>query len=143
VSADLDALYQDVLLDHNRRPRNCRAIEGGRSGEGHNPICGDRVTVYVRVENSVIRDVSFLASACAIVRASASLMTEHVKGRTIPEATALSERFHRMIRAVPGAPAEDLGALTLLTGVRQFPIRIRCATLAWEALRAALADRPE
>jgi len=139
----LQALYQEVVLDHNRHPRNCRAIEGGRQAEEYNAICGDRVTVYARIEEGVIRDVSFLASGCAIVNASASLMTETVAGLATADARALADRFHRMIAAAPGAPIEDLGTLTALAGVRMFPIRIRCATLSWEALRAALAGSPE
>ena len=139
MTVDLHALYQDVILDHNRHPRNRRAIEGGRQAEEYNPICGDRVTVYARVEEGVIRDVSFLASGCAIVNASASLMTETVAGLAIADATGLADRFRRMIATAPGAQIEDLGALTALAGVRMFPIRIRCATLPWDALRAALA----
>jgi nitrogen fixation NifU-like protein len=139
VSAELHALYQEVVLDHNRHPRNYRVIERGHQAERHNPICGDRVTVYVDVERDVIRDVGFQASGCAIVKASASLMTESVIGRTRVETHALIERFHSMITAPPGAPTENLGALSVLSGVRQFPIRVRCAILAWEALRAALA----
>ena len=130
-------LYQQVILDHNRSPRNVRVIEGGRSGEGNNPICGDRVTVHLQVEGDVIRDASFQASACAIVKASASLMTESVKARTVADACALADRFRRMITAPPGSPIDDLGPLTALAGVRQFPVRVRCATLPWDALQAA------
>ena len=141
VSVETPDLYQQVILDHNRHPRNLRVIDGGRRGEGNNPICGDRVTVHLRIEGDVIRDASFQASACAIVKASASLMTESVKARTVADARALADRFRRMITAPPGAPIDDLGPLTALAGVRQFPIRVRCATLPWDALRAAADDR--
>jgi nitrogen fixation NifU-like protein len=142
MSVDLHELYQQVILDHNRSPRNVRVIEGGRRGERNNPICGDHVTVHLQVEGDVIRDASFQASACAIVKASASLMTESVKARTVADARALADRFRRMITAPPGTPIDDLGPLTALAGVRQFPVRVRCATLPWDALRAA-ADAPD
>jgi nitrogen fixation NifU-like protein len=141
VIAHLHALYDGTILDHSRRPRNRRAINGGRSAEQRNPICGDRITVHVRLEGDVIQDVSFEGTACAIVVASASLMTEVVMGQTIGSAGALAERFREMIAAPPGAPVDDLGALTALSGVRQFPMRLKCATLAWQALRAALNGR--
>jgi nitrogen fixation protein NifU and related proteins len=143
VSVDLHALYRQVVLDHNRHPRNYRVIEGTARAERENRVCGDRVTVYLRAEQDVIVDISFQGSGCAIVKASASLMTESVMGRTRPEANALVERFRRMVMAPPGSPIEDLGELTTLAGVRQFPIRVKCATLPWEALRAALAGRIE
>jgi nitrogen fixation NifU-like protein len=139
----LYALYQEVNLDHNRRPRNCRAIEGGRKAEGYNRICGDRITVHLRLEGDVIRDASFQGSGCAILMASASLMTENVGGRPLADVATLIERFHRTISAPPGAPIEDLGALSALAGVRLFPTRIRCARLPWEALRAALDARDD
>lgn len=141
MSVELHELYQQVILDHNRHPRNLRVIDGGRRGEGINPICGDRVTVQLRLEGDVIRDASFQASGCAIVKASASLMTESVKARTLADAHALVERFRQMIMAPPGAPIDDLGPLTALAGVRQFPVRVRCATLPWDALEAATDDR--
>jgi nitrogen fixation NifU-like protein len=137
VSVETHDLYQQVILDHNRHPRNLGVIEGGRRGEANNPICGDRVTVHLQVEGHVIRDASFQASGCAIVRASASLMTESVKACTVTDARVLADRFRRMITAPPGAPIDDLGPLTALAGVRQFPVRVRCATLPWEALEAA------
>jgi nitrogen fixation NifU-like protein len=143
VSAELHGLYQKVILDHNRHPRNFRVIEGARTAEGYNPICGDRVTVHVLVEGDVIRDVSFQGSGCAIVKASASLMTETVKGQTVAEASALVERVHRMIAAPPGSPIENLGLLAALAGVRLFPTRVKCASLAWHALRAAADARDQ
>ena len=141
MSADLPQLYQQVILDHNRHPRNYRVIEGGRSAEGYNPICGDRITVYLRVEGEVIRDVSFQGSGCAISKASASLMTDSVIGLTLADAHVLLDRCHRMITAPPEAPIENLGPLTVLAGVRQFPVRLKCARLPWQALRAAADAR--
>jgi len=143
MNDDLQTLYQEVILDHNRRPRNFRAIEGGRKAEGYNPLCGDRVTVHLRVEGDLIEDVSFQGSGCAISKASASLMTESVKGKTLAEAIKLLERFHQMITAPPWAPLDDLDTLTVLGSVRQFPIRVKCASLPWRALRGAADARDE
>ena len=143
MSVDLQELYQEVILDHNKHPRNFRAMEGGRKAEGYNPLCGDRIMVHVRVDGDVITDVSFQGSGCAISKASASLMTESVKGKTITEAQALHERFQQMITAPPEAPLADLGKLRVLAGVRQFPIRVKCASLPWHTLRAATAARAE
>jgi nitrogen fixation protein NifU and related proteins len=141
LTSDLQDLYQEVILDHNRRPRNFRAIEHGRKAEGYNPLCGDRLTVYLRIENGRIEDASFLGSGCAISKASASLMTESVKGKTLEEARDLFERFHQMITRSPEQPFDDLGKLTALAGIRQFPIRVKCASLAWHTLRAAAETR--
>jgi nitrogen fixation protein NifU and related proteins len=141
--SDLPQLYQDVVLDHNRRPRNFRALAGGRKAEGRNPLCGDHLTVYLRVDGDVIADVGFQASACAIAKASASLMTERVKGQTLADTRALLARFQQMIAAPPGGPIDDLGPLSALAGVRQFPTRVKCALLAWHALRAAMDARDE
>jgi nitrogen fixation NifU-like protein len=138
MSSDLEDLYQEVILDHNKRPRNFRAIENGRKAEGYNPLCGDRITVYLRLDNGVIADASFQGAGCAISKASASLMTDSVKGKTLAEAEALFERFHRMITSAPEEPADDLGKLTVLSGVRRFPVRVKCASLAWHTLRAAV-----
>jgi nitrogen fixation NifU-like protein len=139
VTADLQDLYQEVILDHNRRPRNFRTIENGRRAEGYNPLCGDRLTVYLRVENDRIVDAAFEGSGCAISKASGSLMTESVKGKTLAEAEALFRRFHQMVTAPPSEAVDDLGKLSVLAGVREFPVRVKCATLAWYALRAAAA----
>jgi nitrogen fixation NifU-like protein len=141
LTSDLQDLYQEVILDHNRRPRNFRAIETGRKAEGYNPLCGDRLTVYLRIENGRIEDASFLGAGCAISTASASLMTESVKGKTLEEARDLFERFHQMITRSPEQPIDDLGKLTALAGIRQFPIRVKCASLAWHTLRAAAETR--
>jgi nitrogen fixation NifU-like protein len=143
VNAELQELYQEVILDHNRRPRNFRALDAGRKAEGFNPLCGDRITVYLNVDNGVITDVAFQGSGCAISKASASLMTESVKGKTVAEAQTLFERFQQMITAPAETPLESLGKLTVLAGVRQFPIRVKCASLAWHTLRAAVDARDE
>jgi nitrogen fixation NifU-like protein len=144
VNTELQDLYQEVILDHNRRPRNFRAIDEGRSAEGFNPLCGDRVTVYLKVDDSgVITDVSFQGSGCAISKASASLMTESVKGKTVEEAKALFERFQHMITAPAETPIDNLGKLTVLAGVRQFPVRVKCASLAWHTMRSAMDARAD
>ena len=143
MNTELQELYQDVILDHNRRPRNCRVLERARQAEGFNPLCGDHFTVYLRLDGDVIADVSFQGSGCAISKASASLMTESVKGKTAADATALLERFRRMITSPPDSPIDDLGKLAALAGVRQFPARVKCASLAWHTLRAALDSREE
>jgi nitrogen fixation NifU-like protein len=141
VSAELEDLYQEVILDHNRRPRNFRALDAGQKAEGFNPLCGDRITVYLTVDGGVITDVAFQGSGCAISKASASLMTESVKGKTVAEAQALFERFQQMITAPAEASVDNLGKLTVLAGVRQFPVRVKCASLAWHTLRAAVDAR--
>ena len=140
MSAELQELYQEVILDHNRRPRNFRVIDEARRAEGFNPLCGDRLTVYLRVQDGRIQDVSFQGSGCAISKASASLMTDAVKGKTLEEAEALFERFHQMITRAPDDPLDErLGKLSVLAGVRQFPVRVKCASLAWHTLHSAIA----
>ncbi len=141
--SDLRELYQEVIFDHNRQPRNFGRPSGAnRQAHGYNPLCGDKVTIYLRVENGVIREVAFEGSGCAISTASASLMTEALKGKTEAEAEQLFEGFHEMV-AGSGAHA-GLGKLEVLAGVREFPMRVKCATLAWHTLGAALkgADQP-
>jgi nitrogen fixation NifU-like protein len=142
--SDLSDLYQEVILDHNRRPRNFGALPGAnRQAQGHNPLCGDKLALYVRVEGDVIADVRFEGSGCAISKASASLMTDAVKGLATADALALFERFHAMVTLSPDTAVDPdaLGKLTALAGVREFPVRIKCASLAWHTLRAALLDR--
>jgi nitrogen fixation protein NifU and related proteins len=141
--SDLQRLYQEAVLAHNRRPNNFRALDGARRAEGHNPLCGDRVTVYLRVDDGVITDAAFQGSGCAIATASASLMTDAVRGQTVAVAAGLLDRFRRMIAAPPGGPVDELGALTALAGVRLFPTRVKCATLPWHALQAAMQSREE
>jgi nitrogen fixation NifU-like protein len=138
--SDLSDLYQEVILDHNRRPRNFHALaDASHTAEGYNPLCGDRLTLYVKVADGVVSDVAFEGAGCAISKASASLMTDAVKGRTVAEAQALFDRFHRMVTTPPGQPVEDLGKLSVLAGVREFPVRVKCASLAWHTLKAAMA----
>jgi nitrogen fixation NifU-like protein len=146
MSADLhalDVLYRDAILDHNKKPRNFRTLDGGRQAEGYNPLCGDRLTVFLRVRDGVIEDAAFQGFGCAIAKASASLMTESVKGKTVLEAERLFERFQNMITAPDEVSDVDLGVLSALAGVRRFPVRVKCATLPWETLRAAAAARDE
>ena len=138
MSSDLDDLYQEVILDHNRRPHNFRVIEDGQRAEGFNPLCGDRVTVYLRVKDGRIEDVSFKGSGCAISKASASLMTDALKGQSVEAAIHLFERFHRMVTTPPDQPVEGMGKLSALAGVREFPVRVKCASLAWHTFKAAL-----
>jgi len=137
--SDLSDLYQEVILDHNRRPRNFHAMaDASHSAEGHNPLCGDRLTLYLKIEGGTISDVAFQGSGCAISKASASLMTDAVKGRTVAEATELFRRFHGVVTTPPDQPVEDLGKLSVFSGVREFPVRVKCASLAWHTLKAAL-----
>ena len=143
--SDLRSLYQEVMLDHGRSPRNRRRIEGAREAKGENPLCGDEVTVYVRIEDGVIRDASFEGSGCAISTASASIMTQVLPGKTPAEALRLFERYHDVVtgRADPAGGTEDLGKLAAFAGVSEFPVRVKCATLAWHTLKAALEQQPE
>jgi nitrogen fixation NifU-like protein len=135
---DLRELYQEVIFDHNRNPRNFRAIEpADRKADGFNPMCGDKVTIFLKLDGGRIADVSFQGAGCAISTASASLMTEALKGRTLAEAEQLFEEFHTALTE-PEAHAHDLGKLEVLAGVREFPARVKCATLAWHTAHAAM-----
>lgn len=137
--AELRELYQDVILEHSKNPRNYRALEAAnRSAEGFNPLCGDHFKVFLDVEDGRIRDISFEGSGCAISKASASMMTQAVKGKRTEEVEALFEKFHRVVTGKNGVEADDLGKLAAFSGVSEFPIRVKCATLAWHALHAAL-----
>jgi nitrogen fixation NifU-like protein len=140
VTEDLRALYDETILEHSRRPRNLRVLADGVREEQHNPLCGDRITIYVRLTDTMIGEIGFDGSACAIAIASASLMTEAVSGRTREDASALAERVERMVGSPPGrfVDLDGLSALAALSGVRQFPIRLKCALLPWLALRRAL-----
>ena len=140
--SELADLYQEVILDHNRRPRNFHALaDASHKAEGYNPLCGDRLTLYLKVNGDRIEDVSFEGAGCAISKASASLMTDAVKGRTMAEAQALFERFHRMVTTPPDQPVEDMGKLSSLAGVREFPVRVKCASLSWHTLKAAFNNQ--
>ena len=135
----LTDLYQEVILDHNRRPRNFHALaDASHKAEGYNPLCGDRLTLYLKLDGETIRDIAFEGSGCAISTASASLMTDALKGCTVVDARSLFERFHRMVTTPPEESVEDLGKLSVLAGVREFPIRIKCASLPWHTLKAAM-----
>jgi nitrogen fixation NifU-like protein len=139
--SDLRELYQEVILDHNRRPRNFHVLEGAnRTAEGYNPLCGDRLTLYLQVDGDVITNAGFQGSGCAISKASASLMTDSLKGKRLEDATRLFDQFHRMITTPPDiAPdTDDLGKLAVFSGVREYPARIKCASLAWHTLKAAM-----
>ena len=137
--SNLNDLYQEVILDHNRRPRNFRRIDGAsHHAEGHNPLCGDRLTLDVQVDDGRVSDVAFEGSGCAISKASASLMTDAVKGQPIGQVQELFARFQRMVTTPPDQPVEDMGKLAVLAGVREFPVRVKCASLAWHTLKAAL-----
>ena len=140
---DLRELYQEVILDHSKRPRNFRELDGAnRHAEGHNPLCGDRLSVHVALDGGVVKDVGFEGHGCAISKASASLMTEAVKGRSTAEAEALFRAFHELVTSDPRSTPDTshLGKLAVFGGVREFPIRVKCATLCWHTLRSALAD---
>jgi nitrogen fixation NifU-like protein len=140
MSSDLQDLYQEVVLEHGKRPRNFREVEGAnRRADGYNPLCGDQLTVTLRMEGDIIKDVGFVGQGCAISRASASLMTGAVKERTRAEAEQLFELVHKLVMDGPeGLNPEALGKLAVLSGVNEFPSRVKCASLAWHALRAAL-----
>lgn len=142
--ATLSGLYQDLILDHNRSPQNFRRMENAnRKAEGNNPLCGDRLTVWLRMEHDIIQDATFQGSGCAISKASASLMTGAVKGKSRAEAVALFERFRGLVTgSVQGEAAEALGKLAVFSGVSEFPIRVKCASLSWHAMKAAL-DQPD
>jgi nitrogen fixation NifU-like protein len=145
--ANLEALYQEVILDHNRKPRNFRAMENAdRVVDGRNPLCGDEIKLFVKLDGDRVSDVSFHTPpgvGCAISKASASLMTTAIKGKSRAEAEALFERFHRMITGqLPDAERETMGSLAALGGVSRFPVRVKCASLAWHALRSALEQGP-
>lgn len=139
MTVDLRSLYQEIIVDHNRHPRNFREIpDADRTANGDNPLCGDRLTVYVKVQGGVIRDIGFVGNGCAISTASASLMTEALLGKTEQEAAALFEKFHDRIAGTGRGADGSLGKLEALAGVREFPARVKCATLAWHTLRTAL-----
>lgn len=142
--AELRDLYQDIILEHSKNPRNYRALAGAnRSAEGFNPLCGDHFTVYLEIGDGKIRDVSFQGSGCAISKASASMMTQAVKGKSTEEAEQLFEKFHHVVTGKDGAESEALGKLAAFAGVSEYPVRVKCATLAWHALRAALEGGKE
>jgi nitrogen fixation NifU-like protein len=138
---DLKELYRDVILDHNRRPRNFGRLEGADAGaEGHNPLCGDRLSLFVRMNGERIEDIRFEGRGCAISTASASLMTEAVKGKERAEVRQLFDKVHTLLTQADAAPDASLGKLAALSGVREFPVRVKCASLCWHTLNAALGS---
>ena len=145
MSDELRELYQEVILDHNKRPRNFGVMETPtRKAEGYNPLCGDQVNVYLKLEDGVLRDIRFEGHGCAISKASASMMTEALKGKTEAEAEAIFERFHHLVTDdTIDLDEEDMGKLAVFGGVREFPARVKCASLAWHTLHAALQGEDE
>jgi nitrogen fixation NifU-like protein len=144
--SELRELYQEVILDHGKAPRNFRAVEGAnRHADGHNPLCGDRITIYVKARDEVIEEIGFQGAGCAISTASASMMTEALKGKSFAECQEIFSAFHALLTGERDVEqtAPLLGKLQVFSGVREFPIRVKCATLAWHTLRAALEGRPD
>ena len=143
--SDLSSLYQEVILDHSKRPRNFHSLENAdHHAQGYNPLCGDKVTIYLHMDGERIADIGFQGSGCAISTASASILTETLKGKTRAEAQALFEAFHDLVTGHPAksASAPALGKLAVFSGVAEFPVRVKCASLAWHTLRSALEGSP-
>jgi nitrogen fixation NifU-like protein len=144
--ADLRDLYQEVILDHHKKPRNFHRLEhANRQADGYNPLCGDRLSVFIQMENGVVKDIGFIGAGCAISTASASMMTESLKGKTEAEAKAIFERFHRLVTNHSDSPPDPatMGKLAAFSGVREYPVRVKCATLAWHTMLAALEGKEE
>jgi nitrogen fixation protein NifU and related proteins len=139
----VDDLYQETILDHSKRPRNCHAMQDAtRQAEGYNPLCGDKLKLFLKMEGDIVADVSFVGSGCAISTASASLMTESLKGKTREEALKMLDRFHELL-TTDAAVSKELGKLVVFCGVRDYPARVKCATLAWHTLKSALDNSAE
>ena len=142
--SDLRDLYQELILEHSKAPRNYRELNGAdHRAEGYNPLCGDRFTVAVQIEGDCIRDIAFQGSGCAISKASASMMTQSLKGKTKEQAKKIFEQFRRTVTGNQSGNAAELGKLEVFAGVREFPTRVKCATLAWHTLQAALEGKQE
>jgi nitrogen fixation protein NifU and related proteins len=142
--SELSELYQQVILDHNKKPRNFHKMEtANRTAEGFNPLCGDQLHIYLQVEDDQVKEISFEGSGCAIFKASASMMTQAVKGKTRQETEALFTEFHRLVTGELDEESEDnqLGKLKIFAGVREYPVRVKCATLSWHTMRAALENK--
>jgi nitrogen fixation protein NifU and related proteins len=140
---DLRSLYLEIIIDHNKNPRNFGILENANHmADGFNPLCGDKLTIYLKMEDNFIKDVKFKATGCAISVASASLMTEELKGKTMSEVETLFDQFRQMVMGECAPDAVDLGKLGALAGVREFPARVKCATLCWHTLSAALHNQP-
>lgn len=139
ISSDLRDLYQEVILDHSKKPRNFRVLEqANHTAEGFNPLCGDRLKLYLLVEGNQIKEITFQGSGCAISKASASMMTSAVKGKNTSEAQEIFQEFHQMLSGKNQTQNSKLGKLSIFSGVSEFPMRVKCATLAWHTLRAGL-----
>lgn len=139
MNEELRDLYQDIIVEHSKRPRNFRSLtDAGRHADGYNPLCGDQITVFLNLDGDVVSDVAFQGAGCAISTAAASVMTEILKGKTRAEVEALFTRFHDLVTGAGDAAADDLGKLAAFGGVSEFPARVKCATLCWHTLRAAL-----
>ena len=144
--ADLRDLYQEVILDHHKKPRNFHKLEhANRQADGYNPLCGDKLSVFIQIENGIVKDIGFVGAGCAISTASASMMTESLKGKTEAEARAVFERFHQLVtdHSEPKPDPTTMGKLAVFSGVREYPVRVKCATLAWHTMRAALDGSKE
>ena len=136
-------LYQELILDHSKRPRNFHQMEDATNQvEGYNPLCGDKLKLFVKLEGGIVKDISFIGSGCAISTASASLMTESVKGKSLEQVAQMMERFHNLL-TTDKPPAANLGKLAVFSGVREFPVRVKCATLAWHTLKSVLTGASE
>jgi len=141
---DLQDLYQELILDHGRRPRNFGKLEdANKTAEGYNPLCGDKIRVYVKVGDGVVEDIKFEGAGCAISTASASIMTDALKGKTRAESEQLFKAFHDLVTGHQESQTQDLGKLAVFSGVSEFPTRVKCATLSWHTLRAALSGEGE
>ncbi len=142
--SEIEELYQEVILDHNKSPRNFGILEeASQKAEGYNPLCGDRLALYVKMDGDVIKDIRFQGSGCAISVASASMMTACLKGKTKAEAEKIFKQFHRMVTTGANGDAEELGSLAAFSGVSRFPVRVKCASLSWHTLKAALEKKKE
>jgi len=142
--AELRDLYQEVILEHSKAPRNFRPLADGQHAEGFNPLCGDRFTVFLKLDNGIVADVGFQGSGCAISKASASMMTQAVKGKSKAEAEKLFDVFHKLVTTGDvNGDKQELGKLEVFSGVSEFPVRVKCATLAWHTLKAALEGQQE
>jgi nitrogen fixation protein NifU and related proteins len=141
MMSDLRDLYQEVILDHHKKPRNFHKLQqANRQADGYNPLCGDKLSVYIQIEDGIVKDIGFVGTGCAISTASASMMTESVKGRTETEARVIFEKFHQLVTDHSNAEPDisGIGKLAVFSGVREYPVRVKCATLAWHTMRAAL-----
>lgn len=139
----LDDLYQEIILDHSKKPRNFKELsDANHKADGYNPLCGDKVSVYLKLEGGFVEDISFMGSGCAISTASASLMTETLKGKSLGEVETLFKNFHNLVTG-KSSTSTELAKLAVFHGVSQFPVRVKCATLVWHTLQAAIKSKPE